>query len=168
MVWRGNTTTLDRIFAALVYIVPLIRAMEFSQPLLRELPFLNVLLIPLLPLFVVYGQVARLFPFGLGDLVIFLALFFLVVRNERIRHFIRFNTMQALLISIILSIFSILWALIATILPLLGGTIIEDTIFNVLFLGAFAASIYSVFQSIRGKYAEIPKLSDYAYTHVRY
>lgn len=170
MVWRGSTTPLDRTFAALVYTFPLVEAyLRFSEPLLRELDFLRPLFIPLQPFVLIYRLIETIIPFGLGGLVIFFMLFFLVVQNERIRHFIRFNTMQAILIGIVLSIFSILWLLIVMVLPFLNSSfpIIGDTVFNVLFLGALAASVYSIAQSILGKYAEIPTISDAAYMRVR-
>ncbi len=171
MVWRGSTTPLDRTFAALVYALPLVEAyVSFSGPLLSELSFLRPLFLPLYPFVLIYGLFARIVPFGLGGLVIFFLLFFLVVRNDRVRHFIRFNAMQAILIGIIMSIFSILWTLILTIAPFLRASlpIIGDTVFNVLFLGAVVASVYSIIQSIRGKYAEIPTISEAAYSQVRY
>ncbi len=170
MVWRGSTTPLDRIFAALVYTFPLVVAyLRYSGPLLRDLDFLAPLFIPLQPFVLIYGLIVAIVPFGLGGLVIFFLLFFLVVRNERIRHFIRFNTMQAILIGIVLSIFSILWMLVGTIFPFLiqEFPIIQDTIYNVLFLGALTASLYSIVQSVLGKYAEIPTISDAAYMRVR-
>lgn len=169
MTWRGYTTPLDRTFAALVYAFPLVEAyVLYSRPLFTQLPFLEPLFLPLQPFVFVYFAIARLIPFGLGGLVIFFLLLLLVVRNERIRHFVRFNTMQAILIGIVLSIFSILWALISEVLPFLSSvSMIEDTVFNVLFLGTVAASVYSIVQSIRGKYAEIPTLSDAVYMQVR-
>ncbi|MEL6321486.1 MAG: Tic20 family protein [Cyanobacteria bacterium J06626_14] len=172
MVWRGRTTPLDRTFAALVYVLPLIEAyIGFSRPLLNELPFLSPLFIILEPFLFVYGIIVRLIPFGLGGLVIFLALYFLVVRNDRIRHLIRFSAMQSILIGIILSIFSILWQLLITILPPLTQTpmfaVFQETLFSVLFLGTLAATVYAIVYAVQGKYGEVPKISDYAYLYVR-
>jgi uncharacterized membrane protein len=165
MTWRSSTTPLDRFFACLPYLLPLMDALVFGQSLFREFPLVGQLfLVPLTPFLVVYGQINSLL-FGFGGLILFLALFFLVVRNESISHFIRFNTMQSIIIGIALSLFSIVWSYILG--PALSGTLIQDTLFNVVFLGVVAVVIYSIVQCILGKYAEIPTLSEAAYMQVR-
>ena len=90
MAWRGSTDAKDRIFAALVYLLPLMEVYQFSQPLLRVIPFFNIIYVPLQPLMQLYYG----FPFA--GIIIFFALFLGVVRNERISHFVRFNAMQAI------------------------------------------------------------------------
>ena len=158
MSWRGSTTVSERIFASLPYLLPLIDGLEFGSFLFRQFPVLQVLLLPLLPLLQIY----RVIPFA--GLIIFFALFLLVVRNERISHFIRFNTMQAILIDIVL-------ILCGLIVPLLAQGIqisfIVETIYNMIFLGVLAAFIYSVVQSLLGRYAEIPTISEAVYMQVR-
>ncbi len=157
MTWRGDTTIRDRIFAALPYVLPLMYGLEFGRYLFIQFPILSLILIPLAPLMSIY----QVIPFA--GLVIFFALFLLVVRNENIPHFIRFNTMQAILIDIIIILCSI-------ILGILGGGLqgfILQTIYNMLFLGVLAAVIYSVVQSLRGQYAEIPTISDAVHMQVR-
>jgi uncharacterized membrane protein len=103
------------------------------------------------------------FPFV--PFIVFFALYLLVVRNEEMRHFIRFNAMQAILISIVLSLFGIIWQYILG--PILGGSLLSTTLFNTVFLGTLAAVVYSVAQSVLGRYAEIPTISEAAYTQVR-
>ena len=97
--------------------------------------------------------------------IIFFALFFAVVRNDRIPHFIRFNTMQALLIDILLTLFNLIISLLAR---GLGGGIFMQTLFNMIFLGTLAACLYSIVYSVIGKYAELPTISELAYNQVRY
>ncbi len=173
MTWRGSTTPLDRVFASLVYVFPMVEALlYYSGPLFRQLPFVEILFTPLFPFVIVYNLIRTIVPLGLGGLIIFVALLFFVVRNERVCHFVRFNTMQAILIGIVLSIFSLIWAFFATALPGLqnptgASLLLRDTVFNVLFLGTMISSVYSIVQSIRGKYAEIPTISDAVYMQVR-
>lgn len=159
MNWRGSTTTADRIFACLPYLLPLIEGLAFGVFLFRQFPVIAVVLLPLQPILAIYNSI----PFA--GLIVFFALLFLVVRNERINHFIRFNTMQAILIDIVLVLCQI-------ILSLLGpggasGGLLIETLFNVIFLGTLAAVIYSVAQSLLGRYAEIPTISDAVYMQVR-
>ena len=159
MTWRGDTSIRDRIFAVLPYLLPLYYGQQFGMFLLAQFPILRYTQLPLLPLQIVFS----LIPFGLGGLVVFFALYLLVVRNENLPHFIRFNTMQAILLDIIIVLCSIILGVLGAGLQ---GFILE-TIYNMLFLGVLAAVIYSVVQSLRGHYAEIPTISDAVYMQVR-
>lgn len=160
MTWRGSTTPTDRIFACLPYLLPLIYSLAFAGPLLQQLPELRFLFLPILPIAAIFNSI----PFA--SLIVFFLLLFLVVRNESINHFIRFNTMQAILLDILLVLFSILMSFV--VMPILGnGGLLLDTVYNVIFLGAIAAVVYSVVQSAMGRYAEIPTLSDAVYMQVR-
>jgi uncharacterized membrane protein len=158
MTWRGSTTPKDRIFACLPYLLPFLDGLGFSGPFFSQFPALQPLLIPFVPLLQLYN-----FPFA--GLIIFIALFALVVRNENINHFIRFNTMQAILIDIVLILCNLIINFILQ--PVLQGGLILETLFNVIFLGTLVAVIYSVVQSVLGRYAEIPTLSDAVYMQVR-
>jgi len=159
MTWRGTTDNQDRIFSSLAYLVPLAVALPYGLFLFRELPLLGQLFMPLVPFARLYGQ----FPFGL---LIFFGLLFAVVRNERISHFIRFNTMQALLLDLALVLFSFLLQIIGPVLGG-GGSFLIQTLYNVLFLGTLAAVIFSVVQCVRGLYAELPAISEAVYGQVR-
>lgn len=160
MTWRSTTTPLDRIFASLVYLIPLYDGIVYGQFLFEQFPFLNYVKYPLIPLAIIYGII----PFGLGSLVVFIALFVGVVRNEKIPHFIRFNTMQAILISILLSLIGLIYSFILR--PIVQGFIAE-VLFNTIFLGVMAAVGYSVVQSVRGRYAEMPLISEASYLQTR-
>ncbi|WP_413166950.1 Tic20 family protein [Capilliphycus salinus ALCB114379] len=157
MTWRGDTSIRDRIFAVLPYLLPLMYGLQFGRFLFVQFPILSFILIPLAPLMSIYQAV----PFA--SLVIFFALLFLVVRNDNIPHFIRFNTMQAILLDIIIWVFSIILSVFAPGLP----SFILQTTYNMLFLGIFAAVLYSVVQSLRGQYAEIPFISEAVSMQVR-
>jgi Chloroplast import apparatus Tic20-like len=158
MSWRGSTTTSDRIFACLFYLLPILDGFVFGESLIRD--FFNISLMRMmlsLPLVQVYYA-----PFV--SFIVFFAIYLLVVRNESINHFIRFNAMQAILIGIVLSLFSLVWRVLAGVL---GGTFIEQTLFSCIFLGMAIAVGYSLVQSILGRYAEIPTISEAAYMQVR-
>ncbi len=158
MTWRGSTTVQDRIFAALPYILPLISGLEFGGYLFSQFPQLTIILIPLTPFIFIYSKI----PFA--GMVVFFLLFLLVVRNERIIHFIRFNAMQALLLDILLVLFSLAMSILGR---GLGENLVTQTLFNVIFLGTFGACGYAIVQSLLGRYAEIPTLSEAVYAQVR-
>ncbi|XGV95870.1 MAG: Tic20 family protein [Leptolyngbya sp. BL-A-14] len=164
MAWRGSTSPTDRIFASLVYLLPLFDVIGLVSGVVGSGSFLSpifrAIVIPLSPLLGLYYGFGGFMP-----LIIFFALFLLVVRNESIAHFIRFNAMQSILFGIVLSLISILWRYILA--GALQGTLLEQTLFNTIFLGVVAAVGYSVVQSALGRYAEIPTISDAAYAQVR-
>jgi len=61
-----------------------------------------------------------------------------------------------MLISLIVNILS----------PGLGGSLLLATLNNVIFLGTLAVCVYGMIQSGLGKYAEIPTISEAAYSQV--
>ena len=164
MTSRGSTTVPDRLFACLPYLLPLIEVTEFlmriglENSLFGQFPALKVILVPLFPLVQIYFGV----PF-LG-LIVFFALFLLVVRNEQISHFIRFNTMQAILLDIILSLCSLVLPILT---PIPSIEFAIETLLNTIFLGVVVAVVYAVAQSLLGRYAEIPAISDAVHMQVR-
>lgn len=158
MTWRGSTTIYHRIFAGLAYLLPLVEVLGFGNYFFKEFPVLGLLLIPLSPIIGIYQSI----PYG--SAIIFFALFFLVVRNEKISHFVRFNTMQAILLDIIIFLSSIL---VQVLMSVPGADFALETISNTIFLGIVAAVVYSVSYCLFGRYAEIPAISDAAYIQVR-
>ncbi|MEH2064673.1 MAG: Tic20 family protein [Nostoc sp.] len=158
MSWRGSTTVSDRIFASLPYLLPMVEVVTFGFFLLDQFPPLAVVFAPILILWSFYRSVRY------AGLIIFFALLLLVVRNEKISHFIRFNTMQAILLDIIIFLFNILMDVVRLIPS--GGFAIQ-TLSTTIFLGIVVAVGYSVIQSLSGRYAEIPAISDAVYMQVR-
>ncbi|MEB3161201.1 MAG: Tic20 family protein, partial [Synechocystis sp.] len=73
----------DKLFSALVYLIPLLDAYVFGEFLFRQFPILGIIYLPIAPLLQFYYQ----FPFG--SFIIFIVLFMAVVRNSNISHFIR-------------------------------------------------------------------------------
>ncbi len=164
MSWNRSTTVLDRVFACLPYIIPLISVLGFGIFLFKQLPILQILFLPLAPFVLIIGQLNSLLA-GFGDLLILLALLLLVVRNPDISRFIRFNTMQAILLDIVVSIAGLIAQYLIT--PVFGTSgLIMETLSNMVFLGIVAACGYSIFQSALGNYATIPTISDAANTQV--
>lgn len=154
---NGSATALDRAFAALAYVMPLTSALGVGTaffgflgtqaPALLNLFFL--LLLPLTPFIWIEAQ-----PF-LG-LAVFIALFAFVVRNTNISRFIRFNVLQAILVSFVISVGGLAVRILG---PLTQG-LLGETLLNVFFLGGMAVVVYGVAQTVMGRYAEIPTVSD--------
>lgn len=153
---NGSAPAKDRAFSALAYVMPLASVLQagsyYFLPFLRQQApvvsnLLNLILLPLSPLLAIENSVL-----GLG---VFILLFAFVVRNPEISRFIRFNVLQAIMVSFVISI------LVFCVITLgIAGLFIGETLLNVLCLGGFAIVGYSVAQSILGQYAEIPTISD--------
>lgn len=158
MTWRGSTDTKDRIFASLPYLLPLVYGYQFGNVLFSQFPLLGFIYWPLQPLLALY------YGMPLAGIVIFFVLYLAVVRNERIPHFIRFNTMQAILLDIFLLLCGLVLQYFVSPLRL---ELITATLYNVVFLGMLAACFYAIVQSLLGRYAEIPTISEAVYAQVR-
>lgn len=162
MTWRDSTDFKDRFFSVLVYALPLIYVLPYSEGVLTQIPQLGFIYVLIGPLLRFYFVLNNTLPFG--GLIIFFALWLGVVRNQRISHFIRFNTMQAILMDIAI----ILFGLVLRIFLIGSGTnLITTTFSNVLFLAVLTGCIYSMIQSALGRYADIPTISEAAYSQVR-
>lgn len=163
---NGSATALDRAFAALTYVMPLTSALTayefaFKNFLLEQAPVVartfEQLLLPLRPLIAIEQD-------QIFGLVAFILLFVLVVRNTDINRFIRYNVLQAILVSFVLSVCVRIVLFLNPFVPL----VIFDTLLNVLFLGGMAVVVYGVAQSVMGRYAEIPTVSDAINTQLPY
>lgn len=160
----GNVSTADRFFACLPYLLPLMDGVRSAIMLPGPQNSIFAQLPPLAALLQVLGPFMRIY-FGIPFLgfILFLALYLLVVRNDAISHFIRFNTLQSILIGILVSLADLIVTYIFT--PI-GGFVVE-TLASTIFLGVAITVIYSVVQSVSGRYAEIPTLSDAVNMQIR-
>jgi Chloroplast import apparatus Tic20-like len=152
-----NAPNLDRLYACLVYLLPLLDGISFGAFFFKTLHLETVFV----TLLTIYASLP-LQPFT--ALIVFFVFLFAIVRNEKVSHYIRFNTMQALLLDIILMLCGLILDIVRT--GLAGGLIIE-TLYNTVFLAIIASVGYAIVQSIRGRYAEIPAISDAVKMQVR-
>jgi Chloroplast import apparatus Tic20-like len=156
MSWRATATVPDRLFAVLPYLLPLFYSAPFGSLLFDRFPVLQIIFIPVIP-------VALLYSIPFAGIAIFMVLLLLVVRNDSISYFIRFNTMQALLLGIVLFLCQLLTMVLGNIEAL--GFIFK-VLSNFIFIAVVGVVLYSVVQSLRGIYAEIPAISDAAKSQV--
>ncbi|BAU67368.1 hypothetical protein STA3757_47850 [Stanieria sp. NIES-3757] len=149
----------ERAIAALVYLLPLIYVLPFGLILLKQFPFLSIIYAPLSPLISIYYGL----PFA--GLIVFFALYFAIVRNEKASYFVRFNTMQAILLDILLILCSVLISILE--MGLGRTSLLIETLNNTVFIGTLVVCFYSIAQSVRGQYAEIPTISEAASSQIR-
>ncbi len=88
----------EKILGILLYMIPWTDCLTFGNHLYINYPFTQVIQIPAIPIIII----ERSIPFG--NLLLFLAILFGLVRNNKISYFVRFNALQSLLINIGISI----------------------------------------------------------------
>ena len=93
-------TIWQRLVCSLMYIVPWADALQYGSNLYYNFPISKLLIFPAIPIIFIKNSLP------LGSLLLFLFLFLGIARNQQIPYFIRFNTMQAILINLILIIFN--------------------------------------------------------------
>jgi uncharacterized membrane protein len=167
MVRRGSVNYLDRLYASLNYLLPITAVLMFGTFLFAQFPVLIIIFFPIF-------KVNQILSIPIIDFisirfVAWFCVFIFVIRSYKVNHFVRFNAMQALLLDIVVALVGAIAQLLIVILGQLTvlGFILQ-IISSVTFLGITAAFLYTVFECIRGKYADkIPVISDVAYYQVR-
>jgi uncharacterized membrane protein len=147
----SDTPIWQRLLSGLAYLLPFSDALPFGRALFQQFPGLTVVALPTLPLL----RLQQLIPFG--GLVIFLALYLAVVRNERVPYLIRFHVLQAILVDIVLMLLSLAFQVL---LSSFAGSFAVRTLENTVFLGALVLALFGLVQSLRGQEADIPTLSE--------
>jgi uncharacterized membrane protein len=157
---RISVNYLDRLYASLNYLLPITAVLKFGASLFAQFPVLIIIFFPIF-------KVNQILSIPIIDiisvrLIIWLCVFIFVVRNYKVNHFVRFNAMQALLLDIFVSLVRVIAELLVVILGQLTvlGFVLQ-IIYSVTFLCITAAFVYTVFQCVRGEYAnKIPVVSD--------
>jgi Chloroplast import apparatus Tic20-like len=133
MSWSNNFTVADRAFASLAYLLPMLSVLgQFAVTISPVLQFI----------------------YGLSPLAIVIALYFFVLKNQKISRLIRFNVLQAMLLGALLSLLRIV---IGLLMPLIGPLGLLLMILTAVAIGGIC--IYCVVFTVQGKYAEIRELS---------
>ncbi len=140
----------QRILGILVYLLPWSDAIPFGRNLFIEFPLLQWLSLPVLPL-VIFEQTI---PFG--SLILFLLLFIAVVRNPKIPYFLRFNTLQALLIDISIVLLSYAFQIL---LQPFGNALLIRSLSSTILIAILAIMLFALIECIRGKEPDLPGIS---------
>jgi uncharacterized membrane protein len=141
----------QRLLAALAYLLPWSDAIGFGGALYRQFPALQWLALPAIPLQLLQNAVP------LGSLVLFLVLFFAVVRNPQAPYFVRFAVLQSLLITLLLFLVQLAFQ---TLFPSLAETFLVRTLANTVYLGSLLVVLFGIVEAARGRQAEIPTVSE--------
>ncbi len=145
----------QRLLGILLYLIPWSDALPFGKAMFEHLPpvLFQLLLLPAVPLMILQGVI----PFGLGSLLLFLGLVLAVVRNPKIPYFLRFNTLQALVLSILLSVLG--FAFFGILGGSLGGSLIFRSLSSTVLIAALAIFIFALVECLRGREPDLPGIS---------
>lgn len=136
MSWSNNFTIADRVYACLAYLLPLLSVL--GQFPMNIPPFLQLV-------------------YSLSPLAIVIALYFFVLKNQKISRLIRFNVLQAMLLGAILSLCQIVIGSLLMPIPVIGQAGLILLILASIAIGGVC--IYSMVITAQGKYPEIKELS---------
>ncbi len=139
-----------RLLGVLLYMIPWSDSLIFGNHLYIKYPFIQIIQIPAIPIILI----ERSIPFG--NLLIFLAIFFGLVRNSKVSYFLRFNALQSLLINIGVIIISFIFEIIFS--PFSNSLIIR-TFSSSLLIGILSMIVYSVWSCTQGNEPNLPGIS---------
>ena len=139
-----------RLLGVLLYMIPWSDSLTFGNHLYIKYPFIQIIQIPAIPIILI----ERSIPFG--SLLLFLAIFFGLVRNSKVSYFLRFNALQSLLINIGIIILSFVFEIIFS---SFSNSLILRTFSSTLLITLFSVIVYCVWSCTQGKEPNLPGIS---------
>ena len=140
----------ERIASIFLYLIPWSQAIPFGNILFNQYPFLQIIIIPTIPIKIIQ----TLIPFG--NLLLFLIIFFGVIRNEKLAYFIRFNALQSLLLNIGIILFSFIFQIFLN--PFYQSLFVR-TLTTTVFVSILSIITFSISECIKGKEPDLPGIS---------
>ena len=139
-----------KILGILLYMIPWADCLGFGNHLYIKYPFTQIIQIPAIPIIII----ERSIPFG--NLLLFLAIFIGIVRNNKVSYFLRFNALQSLLINICIIIISFIVEIFFS--PFANSLIIR-TFSSTLLISLFSMITYCVWACTKGDEPNLPGIS---------
>ena len=140
----------SKILGILLYMIPWSDSLRFGNHLFIKYPFTQIIQVPAIPIILI----ERSLP--LGNLLLFLAIFIGIVRNNKVSYFLRFNALQSLLINISVIIISYIFEILFS---SFDNTLIIRTLSSTLLIGLFSIIIYCVWSCTQGNEPNLPWIS---------
>tara|TARA_B100000965_G_scaffold257832_1_gene217245 strand:+ start:1045 stop:1503 length:459 start_codon:yes stop_codon:yes gene_type:complete len=140
-----------KILAILLYMIPWADCLGFGNHLYIKYPFTQIIQIPAIPIIII----ERSIPFG--NLLLFLAIFIGLVKNNKVSYFLRFNALQSLLINIGIIIISFV---VEIIFSPFANLLIIRTLSSTLLISLFSIITYCVWSCTQGNEPNLPGISE--------
>ena len=139
-----------KILGIILYMIPWTDCLKFGNHLYIKYPFTQIIQIPAIPIIII----ERLLPFG--NLLLFLAIFIGLVRNNKVSYFLRFNALQSLLINIGIIIITFIFQLFFS--PFENSLFIR-TLSTTLLISICSTIAYCVWSCTQGNEPNLPGIS---------
>ena len=139
-----------KILGIILYMIPWSDSLGFGNHLFIKYPFTQIIQIPAFPIILI----ERSIPFG--NLLLFLAIFIGIVRNNKVSYFLRFNALQSLLINIGVIIISYVFEILFN---AFYASLIIRTLSSTLLISIFSMIIYCVWSCTQGNEPDLPWIS---------
>ena len=139
-----------KILGIILYMIPWSDSLGFGNHLFIKYPFTQIIQIPAFPIILI----ERSIPFG--NLLLFLAIFIGLVRNNKVSYFLRFNALQSLLINIGVIIISYVFEILFS---SFYASLIIRTLSSTLLISIFSMIIYCVWSCTQGNEPDLPWIS---------
>eukprot|EP00898_Chlorokybus_atmophyticus_P005886 jgi/Chlat1/6299/Chrsp44S05873 len=144
----------DRLVSSVAYLLPFFDGIRYGRFFFQQVPAAEVALTPLKPFLGFY------FTFPFASLIAFLALYYTVVQNQRYSRYVRFNTLQAILVDILLFFPSLIDSVFK---PTDGLSLqIYISFYNTVFFFIFACFLLGVSSCLAGRVPRLPLVADAA------
>ena len=140
-----------KILGVILYMIPWADSIKFGNILYIKYPFTQIIQIPAIPIIII----ERLIPFG--NLLLFLAIFIGLVRNNKVSYFLRFNALQSLLINIGIIIINFIFEIFFS--PF-GNSLLIRTFSSTLLISLFSIITYCVWSCTQGNEPILPVISE--------
>ncbi|KAK3229167.1 hypothetical protein Dsin_001048 [Dipteronia sinensis] len=149
------TPATDRLISAVAYTLPFFNSLQYGRYLFMQYPNVGVVFDPLLPLLGVYRSV----PYA--SFVAFFALYLGVVRNPAFSRYVRFNSMQAVTLDVLLVVPLLLTRIFN---PGRAGIGFRLMVWghNAVFVFSCFCFVYGLVSSLLGKTPYLPFVADAA------
>jgi hypothetical protein len=152
---RGDSVNAaERVVAALGYFLPFFDGIQYGRYFFLQFPVAERLIAPLFPLLSAYKG----FPFS--NFIAFFGLYLAVVRNPSFSRYVRFNTMQAVVLDVLL----IFPTLVERTFTPRGGIGFELLVifYNSVFLFLVACFLFGIVSCLLGKTPRLPLVAEAA------
>lgn len=145
----------DRLISAVAYTLPFFNSLQYGRYLFMRFPNLGLVFEPIFPLLGLYRSI----PYS--SFVAFFALYLGVVRNPIFSHYVRFNSMQAVTLDVLLVVPLLIQRIFSPGQSGLGFRIMVWG-HSALFLFSVMCFVYSLVSSILGRTPHLPFVADAA------
>tara|TARA_B100000214_G_scaffold38692_1_gene24301 strand:+ start:2334 stop:2792 length:459 start_codon:yes stop_codon:yes gene_type:complete len=142
-----------KILGVLLYMIPWADCLSFGNHLFIKYPLTQIIQIPAIPIILI----ERSIPFG--NLLLFLAIFIGLIRNNKVSYFLRFNALQSLLINIGIIIISFIFEIIFS---SFSSSLIIRTFSSTLLISFLFIIIYCIWSCTQGDEPNLPGISQAA------